>query len=212
MRLSFAVLLLATSVWCACDSDQPRTPVSPTPTPPTTPVSPAPGIVRGTVLDFQTAMPLPGAVVGFATSRTPDGGFTGITETSVSGADGRYSLPEPPAGPQYLFVVNGNLVGMGYPRSTNYRADIAVDRGRCVSRYGTIMDSKTYQPVSGATGWGGVTGADGWYQIDWGCGEGHVGFNTTLLRIEHPNYVTGDFILGRGVAGTNRLDLLLTPR
>ena len=136
-----------------------------------------------------------------------------MTETSVSDANGRYSLTEPPprAGQGYTFVVNGKSAGTGYPRASNYRADVAVDRGLCVSRYGMVLDSKTYLPISGATGMG-TTGPDGWYQVDWGCGVGQVGFNTVLRRVSHPNYETKDVILGRGVGGTYRLDVLLTPK
>jgi hypothetical protein len=158
-------------------------------------------------------------VVGFAT----DFGLRpiGMTETSVTDADGRYSLPEPPTrsnGLRYQFVVNNEWVGSGYPRATNYRADVAVDRGSCIARYGMVLDSRTYAPIVGAVARNlsnrveATTGPDGWYHIDWGCGVGQVGFNTTWRTMSHPDYISRDFLFGRGVSGNFREDVLLTPK
>jgi hypothetical protein len=205
---------------CACGEN--RQPLAPTPTTeaPTTPISsPAPGRVEGIVLDFQTAKPITGAVVGFATdfANTP----TGMTETSVTDANGRYSLTEPPmrtSDRPYIFVVNNQSVGRGYPRSSNYRADVAVDKGLCVARYGMVLDSKTHLPIAGATARNlsnvvrATTGQDGWYHIDWGCGVGYVGFNTTWHIMSHPDYNSSNFASGRGISGNYREDVLLVPK
>ena len=213
--------LIVTSL-CACSNDRHSagSPTTPTPTAeaqPSVPASPTPPArVQGIVLDFQSAKPIRGAVVGFATNFFLDVA-TGMTETSVTDADGRYSLTAPPANEPYRrFIVDNKEVGSGFPRAANYRADVAVDRGLCISRYGVVLDSKTYLPISGVTfgtGGGRGTGPDGWYQFDWGCGVGYTaGFNTVLLTVSHPNYVTSQVVLGRGVAGVYRMDLMLNPR
>lgn len=212
-------VLLAVGSLCACRDD--RQPLAATPTAPTGTVPPptntSPVRVQGTVLDFQTAQPIPGAIVGFST----DGNATNMTETSVTNANGRYSLTEPPArgiGRYYYFFVNGQSVGWGYPRAANYRADVAVDKGLCVSRYGMVLDSQTYFPVAGASVISlsntvlATTDRNGWYQVDWGCGVGFVGFNTTWLIMSHPSYNTTTFASGRGQAGVRREDVILTLR
>ena len=142
-----------------------------------------------------------------------------MTETSVTDASGRYSLLEPAARSQrYLFVVNNESVGSGYPRATNYRADVAVDRGKCIARYGMVLDSRTYAPIVGATARNlsnqvrATTDKDGWYHIDWGCGVGYSGFNTTWHVMSHPDYNSSNFASGRGIEGAYREDVLLTPR
>ena len=220
MRLPFAVILLSTALWCACGNDRPRTPVSPTPTPtPTTPVSPVPGIVRGTVLDFQTARPIAGAVVAFAENVGIGNSFIGLSETAVSDGQGRYALPEPPVrNSPYIFVVDNAFRGMGYPRAADYRADVAVDKGSCIARYGMVLDSKTYAPVVGATARNlsnqvrATSGQDGWYHIDWGCGLASIGFNTTWHVMSHPDYESRNFASGRGISGNLREDVLMTRR
>lgn len=207
---SIAVLMAACSL-CACSDD--RQPLAATPTTPTVTVP----RVQGTVLDFQTAQPIPGAIVGFAT----DGNPINMTETSVTDANGRYSLTEPPArgiGRYYYFFVNNQSVGWGYPRSASYRADLAVDKGLCVSRYGMVLDSQTYLPVAGASVISlsnavlATTDRNGWFQVDWGCGVGFVGFNTTWLIMSHPSYNSTTFASGRGQAGVRREDVILTLR
>ena len=189
----------------------------------TTPTSPTPTlIVRGTVLDFQTAQPIPGAVVGFATGIGIANAPLGMEETSVTDASGRFALTEPPSRLEplrsYYFFVNGQIVGTGYPRATNYRADVAVDRGKCVSRYGMVLDSRTYAPIAGANVLDlsnrvrTTTDRDGWYQIDFGCGVGYVGFNTNWHVMSHPGYHSKNFAFGRGIVGVYREDVVLTAR
>jgi hypothetical protein len=108
--------------------------------------------VRGTVVDFQTAKPISGAVVGFAADFFLNP--IGMTPTAVTDANGQSSLPEPPVrsgDARYYLVVNNKSEGLGYPRGANDRAgDVAVHNGLCVTRYGMVLDSKTYLPIVGA--------------------------------------------------------------
>ncbi|MGE3842505.1 MAG: hypothetical protein AB7I50_13045 [Vicinamibacterales bacterium] len=168
-------------------------------------------------MDFQSAKPLPGVVVGFGT----DFGDPRVTETAVTDANGRYTLTEPPArakGHPYAFVVDNRYVGSGFPRATNYRADVAVDKGLCVARYGMVLDSRTYAPIVGAVARDlgnrvrATSGQNGWYHIDWGCGYGYVGFNTTWHIMSHPDYDSSNFAAGRGIVGVLREDVMLNPR
>jgi len=51
-------------------------------------------------VDFQTAKPISGAVVGFASNFNTVSGvpilWVGMTQTAITDANGEYSLPEPP--------------------------------------------------------------------------------------------------------------------
>ena len=205
---------------CACNNERRSVAASPTtPTPIAETPSTAPARVQGVVLDFQTATPIAGAVVGFAMDFPIEP--IGMTETAVSDANGRYVLPEPPPradGQPYRFVVDNQYVGRGYPRAANYRADLAVDRGQCIARYGMVLDSRTFAPIVGATARNlsnqvrAITDNQGWYHIDWGCGAGSVGFNTTWHVMSHPDYNSSNFASGRGIAGNYREDVLLVPK
>ena len=167
------------------------------------------------MVDFQTARPISGAVVGFATSSggSPSG------STAVTDANGQYSLPEPPGPSRYYFIVNNRSVGGGYPHGANKRAgDVAVDNGRCVTRYGMVLDRTTYLPIVDARILNlsnrviATTDRDGWYQFDFGCGVGSIGFNTTWVIATHPDYNSQNFSGGRGWSGVARDDVLLTHR
>lgn len=160
-------------------------------------------------------------MVGFATALGVNGVPLGMTETSVSDANGRYSLSEPPPRPngqRYEFFVDNRFVGSGYPRASHYRADVAVDRGQCIARYGMVLDSQTFAPISGATARNlsnqprATTGADGWYHIDFGCGMTSIGFNTTWHIMSHPDYNPANFLSGRGISGNLREDVLLVRK
>ena len=220
MIVRIATIVMAASLG-ACGADTPSRPTPVADTPPAAPTPPSiPARVSGIVLDFQTAKPLAGVVVGFATDfpQRP----IGMTETATSGADGRYSLLEPPplpSGRPYVFVVDNQNVGRGYPRAANARSgDVAVDRGKCIARYGLVLDSRTFAPIVGATARSltnqlrATTDQNGWYHIDWGCGVGQLGFNTTWHVMSHPDYNSTNFASGRGISGNFREDVLLTPR
>jgi hypothetical protein len=203
----------------ACGGDRVVTRIPTTPTP-VADAPPAPAArVQGVVLDFQTARPIAGAVIWFAASFNAT--RSDATETSVTDATGRYSLTEPPhrgQGQPWVFMVDTLAVGSGYPRASNYRGDIAVDRGQCIARYGMVLDSVTLRPIVGATAHDlsnrlrATTDKDGWYHIDFGCGVSSIGFNTTWHVMSHPNYNPGNFLSGRGISGNLREDVLLTPR
>ena len=57
-----------------------------------------------------------------------------------------------------------------------------------------------------------TTDQNGWYQIDWGCGVGSLGFNTRWNIMSHPDYVSTDFASGRGISGLYREDVTLTRK
>jgi hypothetical protein len=101
--------------------------------------------------------------------------------------------------------------------SGNYHADFYVRIAGCVARYGTVVDSRTRRPVSGATvsvgGRTATTDQNGWFRLDLGCAaESCIGFNTTILSSSHPNYESGSFVAGRGVCFVQRVDYDLVRR
>jgi hypothetical protein len=124
-------------------------------------------------------------------------------------------LPQPEhTGRFYYFTINNLPAGRGYPAGANYRGDLLVDSGTCVSRYGVVMDARTLRPIAGASvGSSGntvTTTTEGWYRIDWGCpSSGTIGFNTTFLTASHPSYTSQQQVLGRGIQNVQRLDFLL---
>lgn len=215
------VIAIATLAVCACGEN--RQPLAPTATPPiaTPTAGPTPTVVRepaqvqGTVLDYQTQKPVPGAVVAFARSQRIDGTLVDATE-AIADANGRYSLP-PRRDSRYLFLVNNRYVGDGYPVNPRNRADLMVHTGTCIARYGLVMDAMTFLPIAGArvtsSGFAsGTTDSEGWYRIDWGCpASGGIGFNTTFLTATHPAYQSRQQVLGRGVSGVLRSDFTMNP-
>jgi hypothetical protein len=179
--------------------------------------------VRGTVVDFQTAKPIPGAVVAFATALGVGNDPIGVSQTAVTDANGQYSLPEPPVrtppSDSYYLLVNNTFVGRGYLHGANKRAgDVAVHDGKCVTRYGMVLDRATYLPIVDAQILNlsnrvlATTDRDGWYQYDFGCSTGSTGFNTTWLIAAHADYTSMSFSGGRGFQGVVRDDVLLTRR
>lgn len=202
--LRATAVLIALLTMHAC-GDQPTAP------------SPNPPLVRGTVLDFQTQTPISGAVVRLGTNPVAGGSGT------VTDANGRYSLPQPPdTGRFYYFSVNNLSVGYGHPGAANYRGDLLVDTGTCVARYGVVMDARTLRPIGdAAVGFvapfvsttASTTTSDGWYRIDLGCpSSGTIGFNTTFISASHPRYTSKQQIVGRGIQRVQRLDLLLEEK
>jgi hypothetical protein len=87
-----------------------------------------------------------------------------------------------------------------------------------VTRYGMVLDKATYLPIVGAEILNlsnrviATTDKDGWYQFDFGCGVGYIGFNTTWVIATHPDYTPQNFSGGRGWLGVNRDDVMLTRR
>jgi hypothetical protein len=193
-----ATVVVAVAILQACNDN--REPTGPTPSSP---------VVRGTALDFQTQTPISAAVVRVGTDP-----FAGGAET-ITDVNGRYSLPQPPhTGMFYYFAINNSPAGRGYPAGANYRGDLLIDTGTCVSRYGVVIDARTLRPIAGASvGSLATTSSDGWYRIDWGCPpSGTIGFNTTFLSASHPSYMSQQQGLGRGIQRVQRLDFLLEPR
>ena len=220
VRAQLLTIVITVLALCACSEDRQTTPTTPTPPTGATPPASTPSVppVRGTVVDFQTAKPMSGAVVGFA----PDSNSMGITHTVITDANGQYALPEPPVRPNtspYFLFVNNKAEGRVYLHGANNRAgDVAVNNGPCVTRYGMVLDNQTYLPIVDARILNlsnrviATTDRDGWYQFDFGCSTAMVGFNTTWVIATHPDYNSQNFSGGRGWFGVFRDDVLLTRR
>jgi hypothetical protein len=121
-----------------------------------------------------------------------------------------------PAG-EHGVSIDDETLGIVNLKDRNYRGDFYVRIAGCVGRYGTVVDSRTRRPVSGATvsvgGGTASTDQNGWFRLDLGCrGEPCIGFNTAFLSISHPSYESGSFVAGRGVCGIRRLDHELVHR
>ena len=221
----FVVLALATLAVCRCGEDRP--PTAPTGTPPLATPTPAPtpivvrepGDVRGMVVDFQTRQPVAGAVVVFADGRRADGTPVNPTQ-AITDSDGKYSLPPRSNGLHaFEFFINNRFAGNGYPGSTNYRADLIMHIGTCVSRYGLVMETMTFSPIAGArvaaAGASATTDSGGWYHLDWGCpSSGTIattGATTPILTASRPGYAQlRETIIGqRGVQGVQRADVIM---
>jgi hypothetical protein len=179
---------------CACED---------TPTAPTR--GPLP--VAGVVLDFTTRAPLSSATVVFERP-------LGVTITSrVTDNSGRFSANLPDPG-EYLASVNNRPAGIAIVNRQNYPADLFVDTGTCIVRYGTVTDARTALPIRDTTlTLGGVRAtstSDGWYTIDLGCPpSGFIGSGTTVIQVSHPLYEPFTRVVGRGVALVTRLDISL---
>jgi hypothetical protein len=100
----------------------------------------------------------------------------------------------------------------------SYRTDFFINPGNCVFAYGFIFDRDARTAVSGAQiAWAGqraVTGSDGAYRIEPGCGRTY-GSGTTAFTVSHPGYQTfggtgtrAEFLAGGGIF---RRDEWLTP-
>jgi hypothetical protein len=171
-----------------------------------TPAGPSTAEVRvsGRAVDFETGTGVPGVTVAF-------GGTNTITD-----AGGSYALALPATG-QYEPMLDGARAGSSRVSGSAYRGDFLVRTGTCVSRYGTVTDSRRLRPVAGATvslgGHDVTSGADGWYRIDFGCpANGIIGFNTTFISVSRADYITKSQIVGRGIYLASRLDLELEQR
>jgi hypothetical protein len=169
--------------------------------------------VSGRVVDFATNAAVSGATVAFGNFDVL-GRFAAAT-TVVSDATGSYTA-RVAAGTFALVQIDGASAGQIHVTHA-YRGDFLARTGTCVTRYGTVADALSLLPITGATvtlaGRSVVTASDGWYRIDLGCpSSGLVGFNTTFAAVSHPTYPSRDFVVGRGIFGTTRLDFSLQTR
>jgi hypothetical protein len=162
--------------------------------------------IQGRVIEFETQTPLAGAVVQFAADQ--QAGDSRAT-TDVSGA---YAMTLQDTG-IFTVSVDGIVIGTARLTRPTYRGDLLVDRGNCISRYGTVVDSRTLRTVGGATVAIGtnttISGPDGWYRIDLGCPSVPFFTNTVVITVTHPSFAEYQQIIGRGVQGVLRIDLPL---
>lgn len=174
-----------------------------------TPTAPTRGplSIAGTVLEFTSRTPVPWAVVEFRAA-------AGETISSVTAdGGGRFSTALPDPG-EYLARVNNRPAGTAIVNRQNYSADLFVDTGTCIARYGTVTDTRTALPIRDATlTLGGVratSNSEGWYLIDLGCpATGFIGSGTTVIQVSHPSYESLSRVVGRGVGLVTRLDISL---
>jgi len=208
MRVCFVVFVLLASVTgVGCNGASVARP---------SPVSVA---VSGRVLDWQTGTGVAGALVAFGDSECFANGDGSITfrriAAATSDSSGTYSLTVPRTG-AYCLTLDGRLIGQSNVSGPSYRGDFLTHVGTCVSRYGAIASGRTGRPVAGATvslfNTKTTTDADGWYRIDLGCpSDSWVGFNTTFMYVSHPDYADSSRVVGRGVFGTERIDVDVYP-
>ena len=169
--------------------------------------------VYGRVLDFSTAAPVSGKMVAFGDI---DSGPFRATATATSGVDGSYALTVPARLSNYIIEVDGTYAGLAHPAAP-YRGDLFVNVGTCIARYGTVVDSKTARPITGAVvtlvNGNATTDADGWYRLDLGCpSTPPLPGNTTFMYVQHPDYMNQSESIGRGVSGVERRDVSMSPR
>jgi hypothetical protein len=173
--------------------------------------------VAGTVRDFaaNTAVSVATVVLGNAGT----GDITAITDAS-----GAYSVTALEG--MYHVTINGESIADVTLKDPNYRGDFFIHLTNCLGRYGMVLDSRTRQPVSGATlSLGGsspyaTTDQRGWFQAGMGttcvpppstssvCGN----FNTYTLTIRHPAYPDTILESSRGFCFVRRLDVELQAR
>ena len=162
--------------------------------------------IHGRVLDFRSQSALPGAVRTFhcrsAARREP-----------CDHRCRRRLRDDGTGGGTFTVSVDGAFEGTARVTGPAYLGDLLIDRGTCVSRYGTVADARRSRPVGGATVAIGthsvVSGQDGWYRIDLGCPFVPGFSNTTIISVTHPSFASYQQIIGRGVQGVRRIDLWL---
>ena len=98
--------------------------------------------VAGTVQDFPTSGAASAATVVFGTGGASDARAT-------TDANGVYALTVLPG--MYHVTINGESIADVTLRDPTYRGDFFIRATNCIGRYGMILDSRTRQPVSGAT-------------------------------------------------------------
>jgi hypothetical protein len=164
--------------------------------------------LHGRLTDFASNAPLAGVTIGFGVD------FGGVSLQTTTDPGGAF-IADLPTGSVFAEIdgqrVADLAIRVGGPA---YRGDLLGNGGECISRYGLVTDASTFQPVAGASvriGFGGrefVTGADGWYRMDFGCVE-YIGGNTTFMYVSHPAYRDFTRVVGRGVHRVNRIDVEL---
>lgn len=167
--------------------------------------------VRLRLLDHATGDGLAGVPVQI---NAADG--AAVTTTAPSDAAGVVAASLPGAGPVDVFVRGLYAGSLVVPWSGDV-GDLILGAGRCIGRYGTVLDGRNLRPVSGATvslaGGTAASAANGWYRVDLGCPDPTMaGFGTTFINVSHPDYLDRQMVVGRGVPGMTRLDLALTRR
>jgi hypothetical protein len=155
--------------------------------------------ISGVVQEFSTGATVPGTTVTFGDA------------TAVTNASGAYEIPVP-ALETYNPTVDGVRVGTSAVFGPAYRGDFLIRPGTCVARYGTVSDLGLHRPIAGAqVSLGGksiLTGADGWYRLDFECPPlGTFGSNTTFMSVTHPDHADVSRIVGRGISGVFRMDV-----
>jgi hypothetical protein len=175
---------------------------------PTAPSRTAAGLRRleGRVADFSSGAPLANAEVAFGAD------VQLLDRRATTNAEGFFSLMLP-AG-RFTGAIDGAIVAelAVHEGGPPPRGDLLANGGTCVSRYGVITDTATFQPVPGATvrlgGRTMITGTDGWYRIDLGCNlDPFNNSSTATMTVTHPAYVDLTRVVGRGIHFVNRLDL-----
>jgi hypothetical protein len=194
---STAVIVATGAIGCGGSPTQPSAPPTLPSSSPTPPSWDGQVQVVGSVWDFRTDRAIRGASVTIGTT------------TARTDATGAYSLTIP-AGQQRVSI-DGESIGFVRMKDRTYRGDFYVHVTGCVARYGTVVDSQSRQPVSGATVSvrGATTATDdaGWFVLSFGCpGVPCIGYNTTQVSVTHPSYVSGSFPDGRGVCFVHRVD------
>jgi len=178
--------------------------------------------VAGVVRDFRSDAAIAGAHVSFNNFDNVTIGTAATTDSS-----GTYSLMAP-SNTELAVTVDGEGVTTVTLKDRIYRGDFYVHHQNCVARYGMVIDSVTRFPVFGATvSVGGnvpatatTTDGTGWFRLSLGCDTPAIGFpirgcigsNTTLATVTHPDYLTGSFVVGRGICDVERVDWALHPR
>src|SRR5262245_49628452 len=165
---------------------------------PTAPMSDGRAHVSGIVRDSRSDAAVAGAQVsiGTAAATTDANGFYALTV-----APGRLSV-----------VIDGESLDVSDIGAGTYLGDYYIHNDGCIARYGTVVDKRTRRPVPGASVWNpaapkaAATDQNGWFRLNFGCPGVCIGFNTTFVYVQHPNYKDGSFVAGRGVCFVSRVE------
>ena len=157
----------------------------------------------GRVLDFTTDSPIAGATVVF---RTFD---SGDEHRAVADAGGVYNLAVPPD--VYLVYIDGDLATALAARLPSTRAHVYARAEGCSAIYGVVGESRSGEPIQGVIvesgGVATMTGPDGWYRLDYGCGVS-AGFGTMVASFTKAGYDAVTRVVGRGLPqGARRIDV-----